>query len=159
MRTKLRSWELLSFVKEHNELYYDDFKTQSPVVLVNFSLHTLTVVEKHWSTVKTHHPASSRVEGLKKRASLPGSIPPLSTWLLGRCSDDTVTSCLARSAYSTTFMHILPAHFLCSVSSSRRRRRYAKSLVTLAVLIRESDRDPTHPQFLGTPVNALGRLH
>lgn len=146
----------IMMILKHN---HPSFFQPNSVKSVNFSLHILTVVEKHWSTVKTHHPASSRAEGLKKRASLPGSIPPLSTWLLGRCSDDTVTSCLARSAYSTTFMHILPAHFLCSVSSSRRRLLYAKSLVTLAVLIRESDLDPTHPRLLGTPVNALGRLH
>lgn len=47
-------------------------------------------------------------------------------------------------------MHILPAYILCSLSSSQRGRRYAKNLVTLAVLIQESDSDPTHPQFLGT---------
>lgn len=56
-------------------------------------------------------------------------------------------------------MHILPAYFLCSLSSSQRGRRYAKSLVTLAVLIRGCDPDPTHRQPLGTPVNVLGLLH
>lgn len=122
----------------------------------------MTVVEKHClSTVKTQHAASSirssRVEGLKNRASLPGSIPPLSTWLLGRCSDDTVTSCFARSAYSTTFMHILPAALLLAAwTASCEKSGYAGGPD-----LRERPRShaPTHPRFPGTPLTALGRLH